>query len=392
MPTTFTPLIRLASMTPLDPAVRNTWGSICDNWLPLIEQAAIGVTPVGLSGTTYTLTIANNAPDQSRYYMWSFTGALGADCTVTVPTIPRVGWAQNITSGGHNVLVTTGIGGAITVLPGQTVFWAVQNSVIAAIVPSYSGQPLVATTGTFSGVVTAAGFSGGPVNFTTGGFSGALVAASFNTGGGSIQGGVIAGTTGTFSGAVTGAGYSGGPVSGTTGGFSGASNAATYTSTGGLTSGVLTGWALTPGGAPAPFSSAVGYGFIATAQAMVAITFYAASDVRLKRDIAPISAEAALDWVMQSRPVTYLKLASHDAAEENAVQEAGFIAQEQVRAGYGRFVGVAECPGMPERIDADGFRSLPDVMLNLSPTYQIAFLTRALQTALHRIAALEDRR
>lgn len=99
-----------------------------------------------------------------------------------------------------------------------------------------SSGAISGTTGSFSGLVTGAGYSGGPVSGTTGTFTGDVKGAK-----GTFTGDV-SGAKGIFSGAVTGASYSGGPISGTTGTFSGAVTAASLsTGAGAITGGPITG-------------------------------------------------------------------------------------------------------------------------------------------------------
>src|SRR6185503_11854449 len=124
----------LPIMVPLDPAVKNAWGTIINNMMACIEQGGAGNAPISIAGlTTYSTSIANDATDQSRLKMLNFTGALAADCTVTIPAIARLGWVTNSTTGGHNVILTTGGGTTLTVPAGATVLWTCDaTNVIAA--------------------------------------------------------------------------------------------------------------------------------------------------------------------------------------------------------------------------------------------------------------------
>jgi hypothetical protein len=106
--------------------------------------------------------------------------------------------------------------------------------------------------------------------------------------------------------------------------------------------------------------------------------FYASSDARLKSDITTIPPEAGRRFVEVSRPVLYIK---------GGVQEAGFIAQEQHKAGYA--VTFSPREGVPETVDEDGYISPADTMLALNYNDRIAFLTAALKDAFARISALE---
>ncbi len=146
MATTYTPLIRAAQMTTGDPAVRNAWGPIANAWMVVAEQAIMGNATINIAGlTTYSLSVANNAADQSRLKMWNFSGALAADCTVTVPGIQRVGWAQNGTTGGFNVILTTGGGTTITIQSGKTYFYTCDGSNLSLISFATAGLSALAS-------------------------------------------------------------------------------------------------------------------------------------------------------------------------------------------------------------------------------------------------------
>ncbi len=113
------------------------------------------------------------------------------------------------------------------------------------------------------------------------------------------------------------------------------------------------------------------------------------SDVRLKVDIDDLDIEEALAWVDLSRPVSFRRKATLEQAEDDATIEAGFIAQEQMAAGFERYVVLTASPGMPEQTDG-GITSPADFELELPLQYQIAYLTVALKNALSRIEMLES--
>jgi hypothetical protein len=158
----------------------------------------------------------------------------------------------------------------------------------------------------------------------------------------------------------------------------------------GVASTSVAGWQYAGTGPAAHGLAVVNIAVTAAGSSMLANNFFAVSDARLKLDVETISEADALQWLTRSRPVSYRKLLTYAADPATAAPECGFLAQEQVTAGYGRYVGTAPCEGLPERVDGD-MTSLADVMLTLSPQYQVAYLTRALQVAMARIKALEAR-
>lgn len=388
MPTTFTTLWRLAVIAPGDPAVKNSWGAIQDLTMPLMEQGAVGTISVAIGGlATFTLTTANNATDQARYLKQTYTGALLGACTVTIPNVARVGWAQNLTTGGFNVILSAG-GTTATIPPdGAWYFWASDGATNVGLPTigltnlSTSGNLTVTGTAAITGHFTLA------ANFdltldVTGQFTshGALLAASsLQVNGVSTLNGLLTLNAGSlFNGTITtGAGIginAHGPITTDTG------TTLTFTGGFGYTS---TGVAAAPG----PFS--LGYGISAGGQNMAAANFFAGSDGRLKIDVQTITEAEALRWARGSRPVRYRKRPRYDSSDDEAVPEAGFIAQEQIKAGFADFVAPAPSPGMPPLLDEDGFQLPADVMMSLPLNYQVAMLTRTVQYLLSRLGMRE---
>lgn len=138
--TTYTPLARLPIMTPGDPAVRAVWGTVVNTMIPLLEQMALTNAVVNIAGlATYTLTVANNAADQARQAILPFTGALAVNCTVTLPSVARIGWATNNTTGGKNVILTTGSGTTLTIPPGMSFVYSCDGTNITSLSIGSSG-------------------------------------------------------------------------------------------------------------------------------------------------------------------------------------------------------------------------------------------------------------
>lgn len=104
-------------MTPGDQAVANSWGTIVNAALPAIEQVAAGIVTIDLTGVaTFTLSVANDAPDQARMAFIQFTGApSGTSCTVTIPAVARIGWVSNQTT--KPIILTCGGSGATQTVP-----------------------------------------------------------------------------------------------------------------------------------------------------------------------------------------------------------------------------------------------------------------------------------
>lgn len=126
MSDTFTPSLRLQLQATGNN--QGTWGTIADTQYSNLEAAitgdngyAGGSGGVSIAGlTVYTLTANNGTADQARELLYPFVGALAGDCTVTVPKTVKIGFAANFTTGGHNVILTSGSGGTLTLPPATT--------------------------------------------------------------------------------------------------------------------------------------------------------------------------------------------------------------------------------------------------------------------------------
>jgi Chaperone of endosialidase len=132
------------------------------------------------------------------------------------------------------------------------------------------------------------------------------------------------------------------------------------------------------------YTSSGGGGFGGT----VNVGGFFTSDARLKFDVASIDPARGIDWVRTSNPCTYRKRYHVDAPDDESQFEGGFIAQEQITAGFGEFVATVPCPGMPA-YDQDGITAPADTQFALDSRYQIAMLTAACQQMLARIEVLE---
>ncbi len=113
--TTYTTDLRFPIMTPGDPGIVNTWGTILNSFIQVLETAVTGASAISLANlSSYSLTTANNAPDEARQAVYNFTGPLGGPCTVTMPQVPKTGFVWNQTTGGQPVILTTGAPGGAT--------------------------------------------------------------------------------------------------------------------------------------------------------------------------------------------------------------------------------------------------------------------------------------
>lgn len=124
MASTFTPALRAEQVGIGDQV--DTWGltrnaTDRDVW----EQAIAGLVAISMPNANLTLTVANNAPDQSRPAILSFTSgvALTAKRDVIVPSgagVTKLWVVRNVTTGGQALRVKTAAGTGIDVPNGQT--------------------------------------------------------------------------------------------------------------------------------------------------------------------------------------------------------------------------------------------------------------------------------
>ena len=103
-----------------------TWGTTTNNNLDIIDRAINGVGSIGLSGTTHTLTTTDGTLTDGGFKVLVFTGALGANNTVTISPNDqdKVYLVKNATtdsgsSGPYSVIITQGSGANATVTNGE---------------------------------------------------------------------------------------------------------------------------------------------------------------------------------------------------------------------------------------------------------------------------------
>ena len=102
------------------------WGTTTNNNFDIIDRAINGVGSISLSGTTHTLTTTDGTLSDGGYKVLSFTGALGANNTVTISPNDQDkvyfiynGTTDSGSSGPYSVILTQGSGGNVTVPNGS---------------------------------------------------------------------------------------------------------------------------------------------------------------------------------------------------------------------------------------------------------------------------------
>lgn len=107
MADTYTPSLRISQQA--IGANENSWGTILNASVAMLEEAIAGRIAIALSGNL-TLTTANNSDDQARNAFINFTGTPAATCTITVPDVEKLTWIKNGVGDSSNIIVKAGNG------------------------------------------------------------------------------------------------------------------------------------------------------------------------------------------------------------------------------------------------------------------------------------------
>ena len=131
-----------------------TWGTTTNNNFDIVDRAINGVGSIGLSGTTHTLTTTDGTLTDGGYKVLVFTGALGANNTVTISPNDqdKVYLVKNATtdsgsSGPYSVIITQGSGANATVTNGEIAWIFADGAGSGAVVTK---QDISTTSGDFS--------------------------------------------------------------------------------------------------------------------------------------------------------------------------------------------------------------------------------------------------
>jgi hypothetical protein len=161
MPSTYSANLRLELQATGEN--RTTWGIKANNDFELIEDAIAGYTSIAMANANVTLTALNGTADQSRSMILNFTGTHTAIRTVTIPSVSKLYFIRNSTTGGFAINVKTSAGNTIVVGNGKSavIFCDGTNCV-----SSFEGSANDITSGTLDdarlpATMTRKAFSGG---------------------------------------------------------------------------------------------------------------------------------------------------------------------------------------------------------------------------------------
>ena len=98
------------------------WGGTLNTNFDIIDRVLSGVGSVALSGTTHTLTTSDGALSDGQFKVINFTGALGANNTITISPNDqdKLYFILNSTtdsgsSGPYSIIISQGSGANVTI-------------------------------------------------------------------------------------------------------------------------------------------------------------------------------------------------------------------------------------------------------------------------------------
>jgi hypothetical protein len=173
-----------------------TWGNTTNNNLgTLLEAAITGVASVTMpSDADYTLTVANGSTDEARRAVLYVSSGVSLTSTraIVVPSVAKIYWVFNATSGSQNIIFrTASAAGSASVPVGYFAKVYCDGTNCSLMTPPTTAAGAVAVLGTLTapnvgvtGYVTATGgFSGPLVGNVTGNVTGSITAARRASGG-----------------------------------------------------------------------------------------------------------------------------------------------------------------------------------------------------------------
>jgi hypothetical protein len=133
MPSSYTPSLRL--VLPVTGELVGTWGDVANVGLTnLVDAAIAGTASVAMSDANYTLTVADGLADESRKMFVVLTGALTAQRNVVCPSVSKLYFVANNTTGSQSIVFKTNAGTGITVPNGEAmVLYCNGTNVVNAI-------------------------------------------------------------------------------------------------------------------------------------------------------------------------------------------------------------------------------------------------------------------
>ena len=133
MPSSYTPSLRL--VLPVTGELTGTWGDVTNQGLTeLVDAAIAGTASITIADANYTLSTADGTADEARKMFVVATGALTAARNIVCPTVSKLYFVANNTTGGFAVTFKTSAGTGISIPNGEAmVLYCNGTNVINAI-------------------------------------------------------------------------------------------------------------------------------------------------------------------------------------------------------------------------------------------------------------------
>lgn len=156
MSSTYTTSLRLT--LPTTGELSGTWGDTVNAGVTsLVETAIAGTAAVSMTDADYTLTSNNGAADQARAMFVTVTGTITTARNIICPTVSKLYYFTNSTTGGFALTLKTAAGTGISVANGDRVaLYCDGTNVVRATSGAVSGTTLTSTVATGTAPLTVA--------------------------------------------------------------------------------------------------------------------------------------------------------------------------------------------------------------------------------------------
>jgi hypothetical protein len=115
MPSSYTTSLRL--VLPVEGELDGTWGdTVNDGLTELVDSAVAGSANIAMTDANYTLTVANEAPDEARQMFINLSGSLTTTRDVICPSVSKLYFVHNATN--NSIVFKTSAGTGITITSG----------------------------------------------------------------------------------------------------------------------------------------------------------------------------------------------------------------------------------------------------------------------------------
>ena len=133
MPSSYTPSLRL--VLPVTGELTGTWGDVTNQGLTeLVDASIAGTASITMLDANYTLSTADGTADEARKMFVVATGALTAARNIVCPTVSKLYFVANTTTGGFAVTFKTSAGTGISIPNGAAmVLYCNGTNVVNAI-------------------------------------------------------------------------------------------------------------------------------------------------------------------------------------------------------------------------------------------------------------------